>query len=478
MQKFTQQNRMRRTLPALAKKSSRGYFMIELALALVVSTMLLTSQVSQINEAVETSLATATGQYMVEQQSGLNKYQIDNLASLQSGSAIPGFPVPLKPTTSQLITEGYLPAGFSLTSPLGLTFVHEFKLSGTCPGTNCLVSGLSHSTTGYTDIGGAVRNDLLGIAVAKIGIDGSQSFAGSGGAMSGYAGGYSYPAANFGTVVGALGIRIGDNSGINSLLNQFYKLDGSRPLQGTMNANNNDIINIKDITSTGTSTLNDTIINGSLLLAGAAAPGTACVAGDAGKLKKKSSGDGLVICNNNVWTRVGDAVSGISPGGACAANNMLGTDPTGIAYVCNGNFWASLSNFANLGDACAPAGRSATSATTNEQLICKNGQYIKMSSMLAKNVQVGPHIAVQDGTIVPKPTCDIGGTPNYSLALTQSAVDVSIAPPFQSTYVAAQNNGASWTVLLKLKKSAADGGAEVSGSTYGLSALMTLECSY
>lgn len=470
---------VRKALPALANAKASGYFLIELGLALVISTILLAAQVAKMNDAVEESLASGTGQYLVALQAGLNLYQITNEAALSNASpVVTGFANPLKPTTAELITNHYLPTGFGSVSPLGLSFVHEFKQIGTCPGTTCLITGLSYSTAGYKDVGGIVRNDVLSVAVAKIGADGSQSFAGSGGTMTGYAGAYSHPASDFGTVEGTLAIRIGDNSGINGLLNQFYKLDGSRPLAGQMNANNNNIVNIKDLSSTGTATLNDAVVNGTLLLTGTATPGTACVASETSKIKKNTSGDGLVICNAGLWQRVGDAVNGITPGGVCSVNNLLGTDAQGVAYICNGSFWTSLSNFANPGDSCSPSGKVATSSSTNEQLICKNGAYMKLNSLLTKNVQVGPHFSVIDGTVVTKPVCDTGGAPNYSLVLTQSAVDVSTAPPYQSTYVSAQNNGPSWTVLLKLKKSAIDGGGEVSASAYGLSAVMTLECTY
>ncbi|MBC3871449.1 hypothetical protein [Undibacterium oligocarboniphilum] len=467
-------------------KNQRGYFLIDLGLALLLATYLLSTQFSQLSQSITKSMATATGQYMVALQTGLNRYYLTNNAAIQAGSGVAGFVNPLKPTTQELRTAGFLDSGFGLISPLGLQFVHEFKITGgPCPpNPSCTVNGLSHSSTPYTDSAGSIRNDVLSQVVSTIGNDGSQSMAGSGGAMTGYASNYSYPAALYSTVEGAVGIRIGDNSGIGSLLSQFYKLDGSRKLAGPMDANGNNILNINDLSSAGTATLNNTVINGnavingSLMLPGPAAAGSACVAGDNGKLKTNANGSGLVICNGSQWMRVGDAVTGISAGSACSVGNQIGTDANGIAFVCNGSFWYSLSNFASLGNACSPAGRTATSLTTNEQLICKNGQYIRLTSLLNANVQTGNHIAVQDGSIVQKPTCDLGGVPNYSLVLTQSAVDVSITPPYQATYVAAQNNGSSWTVLLRLQKSAADGGGTVSGNNYGLSAVMTVECSY
>ena len=457
---------------ALSKQKSAGIFLIDLALALAVSTVLLVSQISTVNEAVNESLANGTGEYLVALQAGVNKYVNDNESSLQSSLPVAGFANPLQPTNAELLAAHYLPIGFGANSPLGLSFVNKLKLNGTCPGQNCSVSGLTVSTTPYIDVTGIVRNDLLGIAVAKIGADGSQSMAGSSGTMTGFGGNYSIPGSTFNTVDGTLGIRIGDNSGFNSLLTQYYKLDGSRALTGPMNANAQNINGVNVLQA------NNVQVSQSLSISGTAVAGSSCAAADNGKVMTNATGDGLVICNNSVWEQVGNAVTGITPGGSCSVNNQFGTDATGTGYVCNGVYWTSISNFANPGDACSPKATVAISKATNEQLVCMNGQFIKFSSLIPANVSVSGHLIVHDGDVINKPNCDAGGSPNYSLTLVQTSVDVSIAPPYQSTYVAAQNNGSSWTILLRLKKSVADGGGEVSGNAYGLSAVMTLECSY
>lgn len=459
------------------KNTIRGSILVEMALYLIIASILLVAQATSIRSDLENQISTATGQYLVQIQSGINLYQSANDVVLkQTTPTITGFVNPLQPTTAELIAKNYLPTGFSTVSPNGLSFKHELNQVN-CPGVSCTITGLSYSTTGYRDVGNIMRADLLAIAVAKIGVDGSQSLPVSGGTLTGYAGSYSVanPAGN---VAGTLAIRIGDMSGFSALLAQFYKLDGSRSLTGNMNVNGNDLNNIQNLTSTALATLTDVAISNKLLMSGSAAPGAACVAGDSSKLMKSTTGDGLVICNNLLWEAVGSAVSGITVGGACTLKNQLGTDPRGVAFLCNGSVWSNVSTYANAGEVCAPAGRVAVSSSTNEQLVCKGGQYLKLTSLLTKNVQVGQHLAVKDGDIIVKPICDIGGIANYSLTLTQSAVDVSIAPPYQSTYVAASNNGATWTILLRLKKSAADGGTEVSGNTYGISAVMTLECTY
>lgn len=458
------------------RSKQKGNFLVELALALVISTLAIASQISTVREVTDTSLSIGTAQYMIGLQSGINLYATTNNAALGTGVPIAGFAVPLAPTTPELVAGGYLVAGFGVRSPLGLTFKHVLTPSN-CPGPACTIVGVSYSGQALLAADGTVRTSVLGIAVARIGVDGSQSFTNAPGTLLGYGGTYSIPNPA-GAVAGVIAIRTGDGSGINALLSQYYKLDGSRRLLGNVDVNSFDLNNVKNINSTGTITSNSSVVNNDLSINGTATPGTACVAADVGKVRKNISGDGLVICNANVWEVVGNAVTGIAAGGACAIRDQFGTSASGIGYVCNGAVWTTAGNFALAGDACAPSGRVATSSATNGQLVCKNGTFINFDSLISKNIQIGPHLLVKDGQIIIKPVCDTGGTPTPDLKLVQAAVDVATVPPYQSTYIAAQNNGASWTILLRLKRSAADGGGEVSGNAYGLSGIFTAECSY
>lgn len=121
-----------------------------------------------------------------------------------------------------------------------------------------------------------------------------------------------------------------------------------------------------------------------------------------------------------------------------------------------------------------PEGGIATSLITDEQLVCKNGRYVKLVNLIAKNIEVG-RLNVVDGQSVTKPICDVGGLPDYSLIMNKLSVDVTVLPPFQSQYLTTVDNGGSWNVVLKLRS---DTGSEVSGNSYSLSAVMKLECKY
>lgn len=255
--KFTSPRRRPRKIPKLVRKSQGGYLMIELALTLAIGTILAASQVAQINQAVDSAKSVATGQYMTAQQAGVNAYVMDQMPALSISNPIPGFANPLTPTVAELVAKGYLQQGFSTTSPLGLSFNNKLTLSN-CPGSTCTVTGYAYSTTAYKDGSGAVRSDILVDAISKVGADGGMSYTSSPALLNGFGGSWgtaASPVANpAGNVAGIAAIRIGTTSGTAGLLSQFYKLDGSRQLTGTMDANSNDIANAKNITAQGSLT--------------------------------------------------------------------------------------------------------------------------------------------------------------------------------------------------------------------------------
>ena len=95
-------------------------------------------------------------------------------------------------------------------------------------------------------------------------------------------------------------------------------------------------------------------------------------------------------------------------------------------------------------------------------------------NLIAKSVEVSRQLIV-DGNTITKPACDTGGTASYSFQMTQTVVDVSVVPPRQALYVAAVDNGPSWSVKIRLKDNS---GGDFSASPYNVSAVMKLECSY
>lgn len=448
-----------------------GYLLIELALALAISTILLASQFAKIVSTIDENNALGTGKYLVKLQAGINEYVQNNEVALKSGDTVTGFAAPLSPQISELIAKNYLDAGFSLQSPLGLVFKNKLDRSGSCPGgADCKISGQAFSTTGLVDGEGRLRVDILTTAVAEIGPDAGMSYAEAPSVLRSVGGGtVSNPA---GSVPGTLAIRIGGGSGLLPLLSQYYKLDGSRPLAGKMGANGNDIDGVRNLQVTEAATTKDLVVQGDTKILSTATAGSACSADTA--LRRNDSGTGLVVCSSGAWQTVGNVVPGIKDGASCAAPGQLGTNATGVSFICNGSYWSTTNTTANLGDTCAPAGKTATSIATREQLVCSKGSFVRLTSLLARQVEVR-RLAVKDFDTVAKPVCDYGGTPAYSFQLTQTVVDVAVTPPRQAMYVAAMDEGSSWYILIKVKDNT---GNEFSANNYSITAVMKLECAY
>lgn len=453
------------------RRQQGGWLLLELALVLAISTILLAGQFNQIHAAVEEGEAVATAQYLQKLQGGINKYYQRFEREIKRGDPVTGFANPVQPSIAELVAAGDLDAGFPTRSPLDLTFRNVLVRTGACPtGPDCKVAGWSYSTAGYVDGEGQFRSDLLASAVAYIGLDAGMSLPESPGLLTTIGGGTaSNPG---GAVAGTLGIRIGDGSGLLPLLTQYYKLNGERPLAGSMNVNNYDINNVRNLRVTSTTTTADLEVQGDTRMTGTGAPGAACSTPAA--VRRNINGAGLVVCFSNAWQLVGNVVPGIADGGACSDAGLVGSDTTGAAYLCNGSYWTSLNVTANPGDACAPAGRTATSISNREELVCKNGFFVRLTNLLSRNVEVSRQL-VADGTVVAKPTCDLGGTAAYSFQMTQTVVDVAVTPPRQAMFISATDTGSSWMVNLKLKDHT---GAEFSANPYSITAVMKRECAY
>jgi hypothetical protein len=444
---------------------------MELGLVLVISTILLAGTFSKIVDAVDQLNADSTAQYLKEFQGGVNRYIEENSLALKSGNAIAGFTVPLQPSVAQLKATGnYLDASFGNIAALGLPFAVQLATHGACPGgADCVITGNIYSTAGYKDASGQVRTDVLAKAFTTIGPDGAMSYSEAPSLLR-YQGGQTVanPAGN---TAGVLAIRVGNGSGLSALLSPYYRLDGSKKLTGAMDANNNNVNNV-GILQAATVSAQTVNVSGALGMMGAGAtPGGAC--GSDPIVRKTTSGNAMVICSGGTWQQIGSVVSGIGEGVGCSSPGQLGSNATGVSFICNGSTWSTVNTTATLNSACAPDGRLAMTVN-KEQLVCKNGSYVKLMNLLNKSVEVS-RVLVTDGSTVNKPACDAGGTAAYSFQLTQTVVDVSVTPPRQAMYVAAGDNGATWGVKIKVKDNT---GTEFTANNYSVSAVMKVECAY
>jgi hypothetical protein len=454
-------------------KNEGGYLLLELALVLAIATIMLSGQINQIITAVDEGNALSTAKYLQRLQGGINEYeQANEVAVKTAGATITGFANPLQPTIPELVTGGYIEAGFPVRSPLGITFQNTLARTGTsCPeGPDCRVSGFATATAPYKDGEGQLRIDILTSAVTYIGLDAGMSLPESPALLTSVGGAtVANPA---GAVAGILAIRIGHGSGLLPLLTQYYKLDGSRPLVGAMNANGHDINGVRDLEASRLVKSLNVAVTGDVQFQAGAVPGTTCTLD--GSTRKNANGTGLVICSGGSWQLVGNVVAGIGDGQPCTEAGQLGSNTTGAGFVCNGSYWSTVNSTATAGDTCAPAGRMATAISNREQLVCSNGRFVRLANMLSRQVEVS-RLLVTDGTTVNKPACESGGTASYSFQLTQTVVNVAVTPPRQAMYIAAADNGLSWVIKIKVKDNT---GAEFTANDYSISAVMKLECAY
>lgn len=229
------------------KLGQRGSMLIDTALALTVATIALTGQMAQTSEAIDESIAKATGQWAVEYQGGLNGYYSTNGQAIMANQGVAGVANPYAPTIPELVNLGYLPQGFGSKAPNGQVFTSN--VTQVCPGGNCTLAGYVYSTSPYKDGTGAVRNDLAGIAMQAAGADAGMTPPGQAGQLVGTGNGWQTPMA--GVQVGTLAMRVGSYSATDAILSQFYMLNGSRALTGAMNANGNNINSVGNLSAQG-----------------------------------------------------------------------------------------------------------------------------------------------------------------------------------------------------------------------------------
>lgn len=229
------------------KLGQHGSMIIDTALALTVATIALTGQMAQTSEAIDESIAKATGQWAVEYQGGLNGYYSTNGQAIMANQGVAGVANPYAPTIPELVNLGYLPQGFGSKAPNGQVFTSN--VTQVCPGGNCTLAGYVYSTSPYKDGTGAVRNDLAGIAMQAAGADAGMTPPGQTGQLVGTGNSWQTPMA--GVQVGTLAMRVGSYSATDAILSQFYMLNGSRKLTGAMNANGNNINSVGNLSAQG-----------------------------------------------------------------------------------------------------------------------------------------------------------------------------------------------------------------------------------
>lgn len=295
----------------------------------------------------ERNVAISTGQYLNGLQAGLNKYIAvngDTLAGRSPGPYVDpnNNPIalanPLAPTVAELQRFGFLPPGYTTNNPSRLTFTIAIERSG-CPGTGCTLPATIR-TSQYRDLQGNVRNDLAAFVMQAAGLDGGQALPSNPGMFTGVGGSWQLP--NASNAVGSIAMRAGSlTTGYVDTL-PFYKLDGSRKLTGTMQADGHNIAGAGNISSASLNTTGNGAIGGTMSAANAWVGGTTTTnelgANNANVWGTTSTGQ-LNTNNANVWGTT-------STGQLNASNsNVTGTATANQVNANNANVWGNQQVF-------------------------------------------------------------------------------------------------------------------------------------
>lgn len=421
-----------------ARRRQSGFMLGILAFVLVILSMIAAKKQYEAMQEQLDLQAVAQGKALATVGKAGTDYVVNYYAQLDA-MATPGDPISVtvgsgpgaltvniaqgdRPTIAEMVQLGLLPTNYSQRAPIGGNYVYQIRKTPAGCTSQCNLEGEVWVDVPYRT-NGRIDTSRAGIVVKTIGADGAMSTASAPANLSGYGGKWAVPNPVLPSSAGIIAMRFGYASSVNS---QFYRRDGSLPLTGPMNAAGNSISNVSTFMATGS-------ITGDQFVPGAKTAGTACTTANA-----IASGAGLVL-------------------------------------ICDGGTWKVYKGLtATPGAACSPEGTRAVSVVNGEDLFCKNGVYVRMVNLITRNPEISRQL-VMDGTVVAKPTCDTGGTPDYSFHLIQTAVDVTITPPKQAMYITTNDLGGSWQVVLRLRD---DVGGENSGNLYNLRAIMRLECRY
>lgn len=370
---------------ATRRAAQKGFTVLDFALYLILASFMFVAQVQQANETADEIIGQEEGQYVLDIANAVNAYVSQEFSSLSIGQPVAGFPSPMQPTVAQLTASNFLESSFTSTSPLGLSYNTTLSIVGTCPGTTCQVNGLTYGTAAYTP-GGKQRQDVLANAVSTIGDDGAVSISGTPGPGTFFGQG-GWTAANPTGLAGVLAARVGSNSGLGALLLPFYKLDGSRALTGTMNANEQNIENVNELSAT-------------------TVDATGSVTG--GSLVSENGGQSTTIQNSGGTTTV--------------------TQTGGVQFMTGSSTYAQVTGGVILTMAkvapetgCTTPGGLAQNADGSGQLLqCYFGQWMPPGG---NDLWMGHYPITASGQTVPTTTCPSGGTPEIEVSLASLYVD-------------------------------------------------------
>ncbi|WP_250537141.1 hypothetical protein [Caballeronia sp. AZ10_KS36] len=426
---------------------------LEMLIVLVGAALLTVQGIKEDIAAKRQNLLQIEGQNIASINSALGSYITNNFASL--------IPAGFSQTTSTPITAPTL-AQLSAQSNNKVSFKNGPFWGGTYQIALSIVPDNCSTASGNCHIASQIYPSLPLISTRdnKPDIAGAGALAAAGGAQLGYST-TSAPA----TITGMHGAwtlpnPVGSKAGMVLAINGFgadgnspyYRRDGSLPLTGTMNANNQDMQNVGNVTL------------------------------GANKVMKLQAGNSLQIDNGAIY--YGDSVNAaVRTKGALYVQNYQGTGaaPINVGDVNSSGTVSSnvvTANNANINSAASNCGWNGVTIRNNLMYVCnKWGNWVGVSSLVSNHSSDAHYSGWKNGWGVNVPACGPGGTAWWRI--TPQAISTDYAyhnPPIGGATFNMGWNGSQWVVLIN--DVLADGANSQIQDQLDLTAEVDVGCTY
>lgn len=546
------------------KAAQRGYFLLSFMLAAALTSVVALRSVTLEIERQAIANGQIQGDVMLAIANAAHTYVSEQYTALQAGAPVTrnGTTVPngsgtgqtRAPTVAQLNSMGYL-TNFSSTGVVnaGSYRIRIQAVPAGCVGAACDFEGLVFLDVPVTGTGGTLAQAQIGGIITRVGGNGGYSPAEVPANIVGF--GWTQPNPVAGTPGGIVAARFGFGS---SGLGQFVRISDSRDpsLQGpltvagptTVNnnltvggtsaitgdtsvggcarilantgragfgcANPNDLpagytggVRTPDLVAHGRILASDnpsafTGANGNYVIAGVQggvaevrtsgraaadrltplgqyAVGSACAAADEGSIARRSAGTGLVVCQSSVWTVLQTRAN---TGDACSPNGSSATSGTGVSLLCvNGQYVGmdTVIRSGTPGQACTAPGTTAIdTSNNNETLICRSNlaggvaRYMRLRDMTSHLAFVSASevtdFTVSSSGLVSKPSCNAGATQPATPII--QLIPKTFSSPNGGVALYAVDIGTRWRVFLR------DGSGAVLAGNPSASAIAQIFC--
>ncbi|SAL49024.1 hypothetical protein AWB68_02422 [Caballeronia choica] len=435
---------------------------IEMLIVLVGAALLTAQGIKEDIAAKRTNLLQVEGQNLATINAALGSYITNNYGTLIPAGYSQTTSTPIAgPTLTQLSAQSNNKIGFKN----GPFWGGAYQISLSIVPDNCsTAAGNCHIASQLYPTQPLMKNGTPDMAGAGV-------LASAGGSQFGYSTNRA-PA----TITGLRGQwsttnPVGNRAGIVLAINGFgadgnspyYRRDGALPLTGTMNANNQDIQNIGNMTG---KTLKLPAGN-SLNIGGA------IYYGDGSNAAVRTNG-ALVVQNSAGTASAPIYAADVNSSGTVSANAVSANTVWG--NTVGGN--TVNASVANINSSAANCGWNGVTIRNNLMYVCnKWGNWVGVSSLVSNQSADAQYSGWYNGWGVNPPACGTGGSAWYKIIPQSVSTDYANRnPPIAGARYGMGWNGSQW--ILQIYNVLADGANTLVVDQLGLQAEIDVGCTY